>query len=57
MSTRSLGPNSVKQALKIDCLEPELTTMLSGSTGRPPDIRLMFWAMAFRSSTMPTLGG
>ena len=40
MSTRSLGPKRVKQALKIDCLEPELTTSWSGSTARPPDIRL-----------------
>src|SRR6476661_3105319 len=57
MSTRSLGPNRVKQALKMDCFEPELTMIRSGSMERPPDIRLRFCAMAFRSSAMPTLGG
>ena len=41
----------------MDCFEPELTTMLSGSTGRPPDIRLSCPAIARRSSTIPTLGG
>ena len=52
-----MGPKSVKQALKMDCLLPELTTMLSGSTTRPPDIRLRFVAMARRSSTIPMLAG
>jgi len=57
MSTRSLGPKRVKQALKIDCFDPELTMSWSGSTARPPDIRLSAWAMPLRSSAMPTLGG
>src|SRR5512143_981729 len=37
ISTRSLGPKRVKQALNSDCLEPELTTIPSGSTARPPE--------------------
>jgi hypothetical protein len=47
----------VKQALKMDCLLPELTTMASGSTGRPADIRLRLAAIARRSSTMPMFAG
>src|SRR5215212_9366683 len=38
ISTRSLGPKRVKQALKIDCFDPELTMIWSGSMVRPPDI-------------------
>ena len=55
--TLSLGPNSEKQALKIACLDPELTTIWSGFTGRPPDISERVRAMAARSSIMPMFGG
>src|SRR5512135_2537930 len=46
MRTRSPGPKSEKQALKIDCLDPELTTMWSALTARPPERRDSWWAMA-----------
>src|SRR4026209_900317 len=57
MSTLSLGPNRLKQALKRACLERELTTMLSAWTGRPPDKRERFFAIAWRRSLRPGLGG
>src|SRR5689334_14087897 len=57
ISTRSLGPNRVKQALKMDCFDPELTMIWSASIARPPDIRLMFCAMALRRSAIPIFGG
>ena len=41
----------------MDCLLPELTTMLSAFTARPPDIRLRLPAIASRSSAIPMLGG
>src|SRR5215204_3667186 len=57
ISTRSFGPKRVKHALKIDCLEPELTMMLSGLTARLPDMTESWWAMPVRSSAIPTFGG
>src|SRR4026208_2037384 len=48
MSTLSLGPNRLKQALKRACLEPELTTMLSAWTGRPPANRERLLPLAAR---------
>src|SRR5678816_131165 len=57
MSTRWPGPNSVKQMLNRHCLEPELTTMWSAFTGRPPDSIDRWRAIAERSSMMPILGG
>src|SRR5574338_1602645 len=50
MSTRSWGPNSVKHALKSDCLEPELMMMLSALTGLPRDSVESWWAIAVLSS-------
>jgi hypothetical protein len=41
--------------LKIDCLEPLLTTMLSALTARPPESSDSRLAMAARSSAMPML--
>jgi hypothetical protein len=57
ISTWSLGPKRVKQALKSECFEPELTRMLSALTGRPPLKAERFFAMADRSSGMPGFGG
>src|SRR6266849_4629231 len=57
ISTWSVGPKSVKQALKIDCFDPELTTMLSALTGRPPERSDSRRAIADRSSASPMLGG
>ena len=53
ISTLSLGPNSEKQALKIDCLEPLLMMIWSGLMARPPDMSERLRATAARSSTMP----
>src|ERR1044072_7664277 len=55
IATTSPGPNSVKQALNSDCLEPFDTTMWSAFTGRPPDSSERWVAAAARSSRMPSL--
>jgi hypothetical protein len=43
--------------LKSDCFDPELMTMLSALTGRPPDRIESCRAIAVRSSGTPLLGG
>src|SRR5438034_4737366 len=54
IATTSPGPNSVKQALNSDCLEPFETTMWSALTGRPPESSERCVAAAARSSRIPS---
>src|SRR5438034_8628723 len=54
IATTSPGPNSVKQALNSDCLDPFDTTMWSALTGRPPESSERCVAAAARSSKIPS---